>query len=277
MWNREDFARVVRPPIIGVVHLPPLPESPGWDGDWRGVTAHTVAAAAALAGGGVGAVILENFHDAPFYPRAVPPATIAAMTRLAVEVRTEQPDLPLGLNVLRNDAAAALAVAQATGAVFIRVNVHLGATVTDQGLLEGKAHETLRCRRQLGAEVAILADLRVKHGRPLVDRPVVEEASELRGRGLADGVILTGAVTGAGADPQEVMTVRTVLADCPLLVGSGVTPDNLARFVDSADGFIVGTFFEGPCKGRIPGVVEERVSELVAAYRAAATRTQAKG
>ncbi len=134
-----------------------------------------------------------------------------------------------------------LAVAVATGAHFVRCNVHVGAAVTDQGPLTGEAWRTLRRRRELGADVGILADVRVKHARPLVERPLVEEAADLRLRGLADAIIVTGPATGAAADPDDLAALRAALPDCPLLVGSGVTADTVASFVPAADGVIIGS------------------------------------
>ncbi len=240
-WTRTVFADLCRSGVIGMIHLGPLPGSPRWGGDLGAVAAAALRDARALREGGVGALLLENFQDAPFHPDAVPPVTVAAMTALAARIRSELPDCPLGINVLRNDAEAALAVAVAVGAAFIRVNVHVGAAVTDQGLLEGRAWQTLRLRREYGAAVGILADVRVKHAAPLAVRPLLDEARDLRLRGLADALVVTGAATGAGADPDELADLRRALPDCPLLVGSGVAAGGVGIFLPAADGFIVGT------------------------------------
>ncbi|MCA1789526.1 MAG: BtpA/SgcQ family protein, partial [Thioalkalivibrio sp.] len=145
------------PVLIGMVHLPALPGAPRWAGTVEDVLDRAVADAAALAKAGFHGVIVENYMDAPFHPGTVPPVTVAAMTR-AVSAVVDAVDVPVGVNVLRNDAAAALSIAAVTGAAFIRVNVHTGAMWTDQGLLTGLAHETLRLRRTLGTDVAIFAD-----------------------------------------------------------------------------------------------------------------------
>src|SRR5437764_8017935 len=131
-----------RPAIVGMVHLLPLPGSPRWAGSLEEVLRRAVEDARALAEGGVDGVMVENFGDTPFYPEQVPPETVAAMTRAARAV-VEAVGVPVGVNVLRNDAAAALGIAVAVGARFIRVNVHTGAMWTDQGLLQGRAHETI--------------------------------------------------------------------------------------------------------------------------------------
>ncbi|MHB8079930.1 MAG: BtpA/SgcQ family protein [Candidatus Krumholzibacteriia bacterium] len=267
MWTREAFAALCDPPVIGMIHLASLPGAPGWGGDAAAVERAALADADALVEGGVGALMVENYHDAPFWPERVPPVTVAALALMVAAVRRRHPRLPVGVNVLRNDAAAALAVAVATGAAFIRVNVHVGAVVTDQGLLRGRAHHTLRARRDLGAVVGVLADLRVKHGAPLAPRPLAEEARDLRQRGLADGVIVTGAATGGEADPEELAAARAALPDCPLLVGSGLTAENLGRYARWADGWIVGTSLQHPGSGSRRPVDTARVAAFVAAAK----------
>lgn len=189
------------PSLVGVIHLRALPESPRYDGDLAGVVASAARDARALAAAGFDGIVVENFGDAPFVPDRVAPITVAAMTACALAVRAAAPGVALGINVLRNDAEAALAVAVACGAEMIRINVHTGARVTDQGLIEGRAHLTLRQRRALGAErVALLCDVDVKHSAALAARPIGEEAHDLAARGLADAVLVTGSGTGRGAD-----------------------------------------------------------------------------
>lgn len=261
MWNRDDLRQRLQPPLIGMIHLPPLPGAPDFGGDLDQVIAAASADLAALVRGGIRAAMVENFHDSPFWPDRVPPVTVAAMAVVLGELRRRQPEALLGVNVLRNDAEAALALAATTGAAFIRVNVHTGAMLTDQGPLQGQAHLTVRRRRELGCEaVGILADVRVKHAAPLAVRDLVEEAADLRDRGKADAVILSGPATGAAADPDELRRLRAALPDCPLLLGSGVTGENLPGYLDLADGCIVGSSLQ--IGGRIDA---DRTAALVAA------------
>ena len=148
-------------PVIGMLHLPPLPGSARWAGDWEAVRRFVLHDAETLSAGGVDGLMIENFGDTPFYPDRVPAITIAAMTALACEVRRTT-SIPIGINVLRNDGRSALAIAVASDASFIRVNVLCGARVTDQGLLQGIAHDLLRERAFLKAEaIRILADVDV--------------------------------------------------------------------------------------------------------------------
>ncbi len=118
-------------PVFGMIHLPALPGAPAFNGDRTAIRERALTDARRLEAGGVDAVILENFGDAPFYPESVPAHVVAEMTTVAAAV-ADTVDVPLGLNVLRNDAAAALSVAAAVGADCIRVNVHVGTAATDQ-------------------------------------------------------------------------------------------------------------------------------------------------
>ena len=187
-------------------------------------------------------VLLENFGDAPFFAERVPPVTVSAITSCAVAVRQACPDFPLGVNVLRNDAEAALAIAVVVGADCIRVNVHTGARVTDQGVVEGRAAETLRLRRALGADrVAIWGDVDVKHSAPLGAHDPAREAEDLVKRGLIDAVLVTGEGTGRGVDEDKLRSVRQVVGPVPVLVASGATEDSLARLARLCDGVIVGS------------------------------------
>jgi membrane complex biogenesis BtpA family protein len=233
-------------PVIGMVHLPPLPGSPRFGGDRSRVHAVARRDAAALAEGGVDAVMLENFGDAPFYPDEVPRHVVAELTALAETAADAAGDRPIGINVLRNDAPAALSIAAAVDGDFIRVNVHTGARVADQGILQGRAHETMRLRERLDADVAVLADLDVKHSAPLADAEYeAESLAENAERGLADGVVVSGARTGR---PTDLDTVREAVerrdalgTETPVFVGSGVRRETVADTLSIADGVIVGT------------------------------------
>lgn len=266
MWTRQHLRERFGTPLIGMVHLRALPGAPDWAGDLAAVEADAQRDLDALVAGGLRGAIVENYHDAPFYPDLVPPQTVAAMAVIAAALRRRHPQVALGVNVLRNDAAAALAVAGAAGGAFIRVNVHTGAAVTDQGLLCGQAHLTVRRRVEYGlADLGILADLRVKHAAPLAPREVTAEAADLRGRGRADALIVSGVATGAVADPALLAIVREALPDCPLVVGSGVTEANVRQYAGIADGAIVGTSL------KTNGVVSaDKTMRLLAAWRQAA-------
>src|SRR5215471_2606150 len=174
--------------LIGVIHLRPLPGSPEWDGGLDAVINSAIRDAQAYARGGAGALFIENFGDVPFTKSRVGPETIAAMAVAGCEV-SRAVKLPIGFNVLRNDACAALALCAACGGSFIRVNVHTGAMLTDQGIIEGNAFSTLRYRRQICPEAQIFADVHVKHATPLGDWSLEEAARDTLERGLANALI----------------------------------------------------------------------------------------
>lgn len=227
-------------PVIGVVHLLPLPSSPRWQGSLQQVIARAEQEATALASGGVNGIIVENFFDAPFSQAAVDPAVVSAMS-LIVHRLQQLVTVPLGINVLRNDARSALAIAACTRASFIRVNVLTGVMATDQGLIEGCAHDLLRYRRELGSEVKILADVLVKHARPLNSPNLTAAVQETLERGLADGVILSGWTTGRPPSLEDLELARSAAKQHPVFVGSGASFENIGQLMQAADGVIVAS------------------------------------
>jgi membrane complex biogenesis BtpA family protein len=215
--------------------------------------------------GGAAALCIENFGDVPFTKGPVPPETIAAMTTAACAVR-KATNLPIGFNVLRNDACAGLALCAACGGSFIRTNVHTGVMVTDQGLVEGNAFETLRYRERICPDASIFADVHVKHAVPLGSDSIENAARDTLERGLADALILSGVATGS---PTQVSDVERVRAACPtakILLGSGVLRETICDYLSLIDGFFVGTSLKAG--GQVSGPVDsKRVSALAAAAR----------
>jgi membrane complex biogenesis BtpA family protein len=197
--------------------------------------------AEALAAAGFDAVLVENFGDAPFHRGPSPAETIAALAVCAERV-VRASGLPVGVNVLRNDGDGAVAVAVAAGASFVRVNVLVGARVTDQGVVESCAATMLRTRARLGAgHVGVVADVDVKHSSPLGPPRLAEEAREAVERALADVLVVTGSGTGHEAAPETARRVREASPGTPLWVGSGVRADTLAAWLQGCDGVIVGS------------------------------------
>jgi uncharacterized protein len=252
--------------LIGMVHLAPLPGSPRWESSMEHAIGLAVADARALSEGGMDALLVENYGDVPFTAGRVEPATIAAMAVIVAALRAAVPGVPVGVNVLKNDPRAALAVACATGARFIRVNVHAGAVVADQGIVQSDAYHTLRDRRLLAADVRLFADVQGKHAVPLAPVELEQEARDLVHRGLADALVVSGRATGDATPLADVKRVRSAVPSAPLLVGSGVTADTVAELLSVADAAIVGTFVKR--EGHVGNPVDpERVRRLVAAAR----------
>ncbi|MCC6749335.1 MAG: BtpA/SgcQ family protein [Deltaproteobacteria bacterium] len=267
--------------LIGVVHLPPLPGDPRHPGggDFGTVEAWALADAEALAAGGADAIVVENFGSAPF-PKGtagqrLPPHQVATLALIARELRRRF-GLPVGVNCLRNDAISAVGLAAAAGLDFARVNVHVGAYLTDQGILEGEAYETLRYRKTLGAErVALLADVLVKHAVPLAPLDPASVVRDTFERGLADGVVVTGAATGAAVNRERLELVRRIAGDRPVYLGSGLTPELAPTLCPLVEGAIVGTWLKEGGEVRAP-VDPDRVRTLSEAVRGR-FRTSAAG
>jgi len=245
-----------------MIHLRPLPGSARFDGQAAKILDDALRDADALATGGAAALMMENFGDVPFFPGRVPALVVASMTAIGCAVQSKI-GLPLGINVLRNDGQSALAVAVAAGARFIRVNVLCGARVTDQGVINGIAHDLLRERAMLGAaSVAILADVDVKHSAPLAARSLEDETEDTVHRGLADALIVSGSGTGKSTDPRQLRAVKEAAPSTPVLVGSGVSAATIGKLLPWADGFIVGTSVKKD--GDVANAVDvKRVRELV--------------
>lgn len=260
-------------PLIGMVHLAPLPGTPRWAGNVDDVIKRAMDDARILAEEGIDGIIVENFGDSPYASGRVHPATISAMTIgvLAVHGVVREVDqesrIRVGINVLRADVIAALSIAASTGAAFVRTNVLTGALVTDQGIIEGAAYEALRERKLLGIGTPIFADVMSKHAYPVGAGVVMElEARSTAYRGLADALIVTGDETGAATSADDLRRARTAVPDRPILIGSGLDAGNAGELLPLSDGAILGTAL------KVDGVTEapvdrDRVREMVGLAR----------
>jgi len=263
----ETLLRPRRKTLIGVVHLRPLPGSPRSRGDLPAAIQLAVNDARAYEHSGAHALFIENFGDVPFTKGKVGPETIAAMAVAGSAVRAAV-KLPIGFNVLRNDACAALALCAACGGSFIRVNVHSGAMLTDQGLIEGDAFNTLRYRQRICPDAQIFADVHVKHAVTIGNWDIENDARDTAERGLADALIVSGSGTGMTADLADLERVRSACPRVKILLGSGVTLANVRDFLPLADGFIVGTSLK--TGGKLANPVDaKRVAALARALQRA--------
>lgn len=253
-------------PLIAMVHLGALPGAPRFGGDFDRVLAAAVSDARVLAQAGFDALLVENYGDTPFHADDVPKVTVAAMARAVSEV-IRAVDLPVGVNVLRNDAPAALAVASATGAAFIRVNVLTWSMHTDQGPITGRAAELTRLRSALGPRIGILADVFVKHAVPPPGLSLEQAAADTWERGGADGLIVTGPSTGREASLDDLRRVKEAAPGAPVYAGSGVAVASVAAVLGVADGVIVGTALKRDGIAAAP-VEPGRARAFVAAARA---------
>lgn len=253
------------PQLIGMVHLGPLPGSPRFAGSFDKVISRAVADTLTLADAGFDAIMIENFGDAPFFPEQVPTITATAMTRVIADIGRAVP-LPLGVNVLRNDGETAMAVAAATGAAMIRVNVLSGSMVTDQGPIVGRAAQVGRLRALLDPSIKILADVFVKHAVPPPGLTVELAAIDLWERGGADAIVVSGTGTGQPVDLDHLGAVHAAVPEAPLVIGSGATPSNVRRLLEEASAVIVGSSLKPD--GKVSAAVDPRLAaEFVRAAR----------
>jgi membrane complex biogenesis BtpA family protein len=235
-----------RRPVIGVIHLRPLPGAPRYAGEaMRDVYAAAAADARTLAAGGIDGIIIENASDMPFRrPELIGPETVAALTAACLEVRAAV-DVPIGITCVANGVIPALAVAKAVGARWVRANQWVNAYVANEGLLNGPAPEALRFRSIIGAQdVFVFADVHVKFGAHAItaDRSISEQATDAEWFD-ADVLIASGTRTGSPTEPEEVAAVRNG-TNLPVIVGSGLDPAQLPRLFRVADGAIVGQWLK---------------------------------
>ncbi len=226
-------------PLIGMVHLKPLPGSYHYNDNFDDIIDFAIKEAKKLEEAGFDAVMIENFGDVPF-KKEVDKITIASMTVIAKAIK-EEVSLPLGINVLRNDAIGAYSIAYVVKADFIRVNVLSGVAFTDQGIIEGNAHELAKLRRLLPSKVKVFADVHVKHAYHFMDFET--SLLDTVERGLADAVIISGKRTGKEVDIKNLKLAKE-LVDVPVIVGSGINYDNFKKLWNYADGFIIGTWLK---------------------------------
>ena len=265
----EDFFGVPKP-VIGMVHLWPLPGAPGYSGyGMQTVIENALRDAEALVQGGVNGLMVENMWDLPYYVGAeVKPEAMTAQAVAAAEVVKNFP-LPVGINVIHNGGVVCLSIAVAAQARFIRVCILTGSRLWDTGELDhGCAAELVRKRKELGAEhIHIFADVDKKHSVafPGIDLATHIEWTEFYG---ADALIVSGRMTGSAPDIQKVREAKR-LATRPILIGSGSNEENITAFLQSADGIIVGSSLKKDNVMQNPVDVNRvrRFMELVRAVR----------
>src|SRR5258706_12107316 len=226
--------------LVGMLHVPALPGTPRAGLGVEAVAEAMVAEARQYQSAGFHGLMIENMHDRPYLKGAVGPEVVAALAVVGREVRRSV-GLPLGVQVLAGANREALAVALACGAAFVRVEGFVFAHVADEGLIEGSAALMLRYRRAIGADhIRVFADVKKKHSAHAITADIdIAETAKAAEFFLVDGVIVTGVATGQPAEPDEVNSVNRAVS-VPTIVGSGITTENLSRYVD-ADALIVGS------------------------------------
>lgn len=255
-----------RKPLIAVIHVGALPGTPRSRVCVDELTDAAVREAAVYRDGGVDALMIENMHDVPYLRGSVGPEVVAAMAVVGRAVKSET-KLPVGVQILAGANVEAMAVAHAAGLDYVRVEAYAFAHVADEGIIESSAAELLRFRRKIGADgVRVWADVKKKHAAHSITADVsLGETAHAVEFMLGDAVIVTGSTTG---EPPRAADVREAKSHCriPVLLGSGVTVENVSEFYSTADGFIVGSYFKE--SGLWSNTVERaRVERLADAVR----------
>ncbi len=230
--------------IIGMIHVRALPGSPRHAGGIAPIVDHALAEAETYRACGIHALMVENMHDIPYVQRPGPEIA-TAMAVVAREVKQAHPALPLGLQILAGANNEALSAALAAGADFIRAEAFVFGHVADEGYMDSCAGTLLRHRKTIGAEhIAIFTDIKKKHSAHALTADVdIVQTAHAAEYFLSDGLILTGAATGEAASADELRAVQAATR-LPVLVGSGITADNLKTYLPLADAFIVGSHFK---------------------------------
>jgi membrane complex biogenesis BtpA family protein len=257
-------------PLVGVIHVGALPGTPASSLTVGELVELAVREAAAYREGGVDGLMVENMHDVPYLRGSVGPEVVAAMAVVARAVKSEA-RLPVGVQILAGANVESVAVAHAAGLDYVRVEAYAFAHVADEGLIQSSAAEVLRFRRKIGAGgVRVWADVKKKHSSHAITADVslgetCAAVEFMRG----DAVIVSGSATG---EAPRAADVREARSHCriPVLLGSGVTPENVAEFYDAADGFIVGSYFKegGLWSNTVEPARVRRMAEAVRALRA---------
>ncbi|MDA4124795.1 MAG: BtpA/SgcQ family protein [Thaumarchaeota archaeon] len=227
-----------RKPIIGMVHMPPLPGSPDSRMSMKELTEFALSEADKLEAAGLDACIVENVGDVPLFKENLPPYSVAAMANVTREV-VRHTKMKVGVNMLRNACEEALSVAHVSGAQFIRCNILIGAYATDQGIIEGCAARVARLKKMLDSDVLVFGDVHVKHAYPIFNVEIEYAAQDLAERGGADAVIVSGPRSPVPPSFERVKKVRDVI-EKPVLIGSGISLSNVRQFYQKSDGIIIG-------------------------------------
>ncbi|MEO0472401.1 MAG: BtpA/SgcQ family protein [Bacteroidota bacterium] len=248
-----------------MIHVQALPGTPKHRFSPADIIQKAVGEARIYAESGFDAIMIENMHDVPYPNRGSYPEITAMMTMIGQAVKAET-NLPCGIQILAGANQDALAVALAADLQFIRAEGFIFSHIADEGLMHGDAADLMRYRKAIGAEhIMVLTDIKKKHSSHQITADIsLIETAKAAAFFLSDGIIVTGTSTGRATDPAEVRQLKDAI-DLPILVGSGITADNVAEYVTQAHGLIVGSWLKegGHWTGNLSPERAKRLVEIV--------------
>jgi membrane complex biogenesis BtpA family protein len=241
--NKKKILNINKP-VIGVIHVEALPGTPRYGGDVKVIIESAVKEGKIYKDTGVDSIIVENMHDMPYLKKSAGHEVSTMMSIIGYEVKNIS-GLPCGIQILAGANKQALAAANSAGLDFIRAEGFVFAHVADEGLIESDAGGLLRYRKQISAEdILVFTDIKKKHSSHSITNDVsISETAKAAEFFLSDGIIVTGRLTGEEANVDELHSVKAAVS-LPIMIGSGITPDNIDKFYEVADGFIVGSYFK---------------------------------
>ncbi|ADI31500.1 BtpA/SgcQ family protein [Staphylothermus hellenicus] len=226
--------------LYGMVHLPPLPNSPQYRGEKIDVILkYAINEAEKLVKAGFDGVVIENYMDYPFPIYEKDPVKLRLIEYIARKIREKFPNVLVGLNILRNSGLESLDIACRNNLDFIRVNVYMETVLAPEGIIKPLAYELIKYKERNGCNVKVYADVNVKHSQPLMSYTMV--LRNMCSRGLVDGVIVSGEHTGYPTPVSRVYVAKKICSDKEIIVGSGVNHQNIGLYIGLADAVIVGT------------------------------------
>jgi membrane complex biogenesis BtpA family protein len=267
----NDFVRKMqaKTQILGMIHTEALPGTPKYKGNFTKILEKAKEEAKIYQENGIDGLIIENMHDIPYLNSKVGPEITAAMSIIGYEIK-KQTKLPCGIQILAGANKEALSVALAAGLDFIRAEGFVFSHIADEGMMNSCAGDLLRYRKQIGAEhIAVFTDIKKKHSSHAITADIdIVETAHTAEFFLSDGVIVTGISTGTSADKEEIKAVKNAVS-IPVLVGSGVTLDNLEEYFYIANGLIIGSYFkeEGLWSNPLSPIKVKKLMEKVAKLR----------
>jgi len=230
--------------VIGMIHLDALPGTPKHSGNINQIIEKAIAEADTYKSAGLKAIMIENMHDVPYLNNSSGPEITSTMAIIAYEIK-KRTNLIVGIQVLASANKEAIAIAHSANLDFIRAEGFVFAHVADEGTTEANAGNILRYRKQIGADnVMVFTDIKKKHSSHSITSDVsIVETAKAAEFFLSDGIIVTGSSTGAEADIDELSAVK-LNSKLPIIIGSGVTAENIDRYYNLADAFIIGSYFK---------------------------------